>query len=493
MISPLRVAIVGRPNVGKSTLFNRLAGKRLAIVDDTPGVTRDWREAEGAIFDQPLRLIDTAGLEESFDESIESRMRRQTELALAHADLILFVVDGRSGLTPMDAHFADWLRRQKKPVILIVNKCESDAAANAGIAEAWSLGLGDPVALSSAHGVGMEDLYNALIPYFPKAAEEGEEAGKFSNGEEEAGAADFDLEEIEGDEEFDFAAHLSPSQAAEAQDDPEKPVKIAIVGRPNVGKSTLLNAIVNDQRVMTGPEAGITRDAIAVDWEYAGRRFKLVDTAGLRRKAKIEQKLEKMAAEDTLRAIRLAQIVILVLDGQAMFEKQDLQIARHVIEEGRALVVAVNKWDAVRDRGDALEALKDRMSISLAQIRDLPFVTVSALNGKNIGRLLDQALSVYDVWQRRVPTARLNRWLRDMASAHPPPMASGRPNKLRYMAQINTRPPTFALWCGQPDALADSYKRYLINGLREDFDLPGVPVRLLLRTSKNPFADGKKR
>ncbi|MGH1376037.1 MAG: ribosome biogenesis GTPase Der [Alphaproteobacteria bacterium] len=468
----LKLAIIGRPNVGKSTLFNKLAGKQLAIVDDTPGVTRDWRETEGDLFGQDLLIIDTAGLEEAFDDSIQGRMRKQTEAALDRADAILFIIDGREGVTPADEHFAAFLRKQKKPIVLAVNKCESLNATQAGIAESYALGFGEPVILSAAHSKGFDELFDALQPHFPKEVEE--DAENDNNGE------DFvNLDEIEGDEDYTFT---------QEEDDPEKPIKIAIVGRPNVGKSTLLNAIVDEQRVMTGPEAGITRDAIAVDWTYQGRKFKLVDTAGLRRKSKIDDHIEKMAAEDSLRAIRLAQIVILVLDGNAYLEKQDLQIAQHVINEGRALVIAVNKWDSVKNRSDVLEGFKIKLETSLAQVKGLQFATISAKNGKNIDKLFYKALTVYETWNSRVTTGALNRWLAHMESRNPAPLSDGRHNRLKYVAQIKTRPPTFALWVSRPKDLPDSHKRYIINGLRKDYNIPGVPIRLLVRASKNPYA-----
>ncbi len=467
------LALIGRPNVGKSTLFNRIAGKKLAIVDDTPGVTRDWRTSEGWLFDRAVRIIDTAGLEEKFDDSIQGRMRKQTESALKNADAVVFMIDGRAGVTPLDQHFAQWLRKQKIPVILVINKAETDKAIATAMAESYSLGLGDPVALSAEHGTGMEELYEMLTPFFPEEDEtdKGDDDENFASLE--------DLDEIEGKEDFEFA---------QEEDDPEKPLKIAIVGRPNVGKSTLLNAIVEDERVMTGPEAGITRDAIAVDWDYKDRRFKLVDTAGMRKKSKVQDNIEKMSVEDSMRAIRLAQIVVLVIDGNDLFEKQDLQIAEHIINEGRALVVAVNKWDVVGDRDEALEELAHRMETSLAQIKEIPYQTISALNGKNINKLLDRCLYTYELWNKRISTAGLNRWLGKMESQNPAPLISGRPNRLKYITQIKTRPPTFAMWVARPDKLPEGHKRFIINGLRRDYDIPGVPVRLLIRKSKNPFA-----
>ncbi len=468
----LRIAIIGRPNVGKSTLFNKMAGKQLAIVDDTPGVTRDWREAEGDMFGQKMILIDTAGLEEAFDDSIQGRMRKQTDAALERADVLIFVIDGREGVTPADEHFAMFLRKQNKPVILVVNKCENNKTSQSGTAESYGLGFGEPVQMSAAHSLGFEELFNALDPHFPK------DIIDLDAGLENAinmGAID----DLEGLEDYVFE---------QEEDDPEKPIKIAIVGRPNVGKSTLLNAIVKEQRVMTGPEAGITRDAIAVDWEYEGRKFKLVDTAGLRKKSKVDNKIEQMSAEDSMRAIRLAQIVILVMDGNIFLEKQDLQIAQHVLEEGRALTLAVNKWDVVKDRSEVLEDIKYKLSTSLAQSRDLQFATISAQNGKNIDKLFYKALETYAVWNKRIPTGGLNRWLAGVESQNPAPLVGGRHNRLKYITQIKTRPPTFALWVSRPKELPDSYRRYVINKLRRDFDIPGVPIRLLVRASKNPYA-----
>ncbi|MBU0859433.1 MAG: ribosome biogenesis GTPase Der [Alphaproteobacteria bacterium] len=468
------LAIVGRPNVGKSTLFNRLAGKKLAIVDDTPGVTRDWREAEGHLFDRTFRVLDTAGLEESFDDSIPGRMRAQTEHALKQADAILFLIDGRAGLTPLDEHFASWLRKQKKPIILGVNKCENDKASQAGAAEAYRLGFGEPITMSAEHNIGMDEIYHALTPYFPEAVltqeEEDEEFFRRLAAEE--------LDAIEGDENFAFDEGIVETP---------KPIKLAIVGRPNVGKSTLMNALLNDERVMTGPEAGITRDAITVPWSYDGTEYRLVDTAGLRHKAKVMNKIEKMSADDTMRVIRLAQIVIFVVDANAAFEKQDLRIAHHIIEEGRALVIAVNKWDAAEDKIEIMAQLEHDLKHSLSQVRQVPVVTMSAIRGKGLDKLMETVKSTYDMWNKRVPTGQLNRWLAGMESHHPAPLVAGRPNRLKYITQIKARPPTFGLWVSRPDDLPDTYKNYLVNGLRERFEVPGVPIRFTVRASKNPY------
>jgi GTP-binding protein len=463
------VAIIGRPNVGKSTLFNRLVGKRLALVDDTPGVTRDWREGEGRIASLRFRVLDTAGLEDAPEGSLAGRMRRQTEQALRTADVTLFLIDARAGVTPLDEYFADLLRKEPTPVILVANKCEG-RAGEPGLLEAFALGLGDPVPVSAEHGEGMGDLFEALLPHAEAA--EARDTGVAWRDDEE-GEEDGEDEAVEEDED-------------------RGPLQLAIVGRPNVGKSTLINRLLGEERLLTGPEAGITRDSIAVDWEFKGRPVKLVDTAGLRRRARISEKLEKLSGSDAMRAIRFAQVVVLLLDAEQMLEKQDLTIARQVVDEGRALVIAANNWDLVKDRKAVLKALHEKLEITLPQVRGVPVVAISALEGRNLDRLLATVFETYDIWRSRISTAKLNEWLMAMTEAHPPPLASGRRVKLRYATQIKTRPPTFAIWCSRADALPDSYSRYLVNGLREDFALEGVPLRINLRKGKNPY-EGRAR
>jgi GTP-binding protein len=477
----MTVAIVGRPNVGKSTLFNRLCRKKMAIIDDRPGVTRDWREGVGDLFGLELRLLDTAGLEDRFDGSLEARMRKQTERALDQADVILFVVDGRDGITPMDEHFAGWLRTQKKPMILAVNKCDHQGIADTSVGEAYRLGFGEAVALSSAHNLGFDDLYQVLRHHEPAKVIDVVDPDEADDGP----AADLpaDLDELEGREDFDFIA-----QAGLDIVDDEKPIKVAIVGRPNGGKSTLMNALLGEERVMTGPEAGITRDAIAAAWMWQGRKFRLVDTAGLRKRSRIVDPLEQQSAADSLRAIRLAHVVFLVIDATLGLEGQDLKIAQHVVDEGRVLIVVLNKWDLVADRQTLRTEVQDKIARSLGQLVDVPVVAISALEGRHLDQLMKVAVDLFTGWRTRVGTAALNRWLLGAASHHPPPLVKGRPNAIKYITQINVKPPTFALWVTHPDALPDAYRRYLINGLRERFAVPPVPIRIMLRKSKNPYA-----
>ena len=456
----LTVAILGRPNVGKSTLFNRLAGKRLAIVDDTPGVTRDRRMSSGRIGDLDIEIIDTAGFEDAHDDSLEARMREQTDRAVEEADVALFLIDARAGITPLDNFFAQWIRTQNIPVILLANKCEGKVA-EPGLYESYVLGLGDPVPFSAEHGEGLADLYQAVLPY----------------AEQEA-AVNANLP----------AKYTSPDLASD-NDEFVGTIQMAIVGRPNVGKSTLINKIIGEDRLLTGPEAGITRDSIAVKWEQSGRSIKLIDTAGLRRKSKIHDKVESLSATDSFRAIQYAQIVVLVLDGNLMLEKQDLTIARQVIEEGRVLMIAVNKWDTVKDRKQALQNLSDRLQTSLPQVRGIPIIVLSALTGKNTDKLIPAAFDIFEIWNKRVPTGKLNQWLMMMTERHPPPMSSGRRIRVRYMTQAKTRPPTFVVFSSKGTDLPEAYRRFLVNGIREDFDFPGVPIRILVRKGNNPYVD----
>ncbi len=449
------VAIIGRPNVGKSTLFNRLVGRQLALVDDVPGVTRDRREGGGHIADLEFRLIDTAGLEEAPPDTLAGRMQAQTERSLDLADVALLVIDARAGLTPADGHFARWLHRSGKPVVLVANKAEGRAAV-AGLDEAYALGLGDPVAISAQHGEGMGDLYERLLPFAP---------GRDVAAPDEGAAGD--LEEAEA-----------------------KPLQLAIVGRPNVGKSTLVNRLIGEDRVLTGPEPGITRDAIAIEWRWGGRPIRLIDTAGMRRRARIEARLERLSVADTLRAVRFAETVILVLDAEQPLERQDLTIANLVAEEGRALVLALNKSDLVADRAALLKSLRERLETALPQLSGVPLVAVSGLSGSGLPALMKAVFAADAVWNRRVPTAALNRWLARMQERHPPPLVAGRRLRLRYMTQVNTRPPSFALFASKPGELPEAYRRYLTNALRQDFELPGTPIRLMLRKSENPYAPG---
>lgn len=461
----LKLALVGRPNVGKSTLFNRLAGRKLAIVDDTPGVTRDRRTAPGRLGDLDLELIDTAGFEDLTDESLEARMRAQTEAAIRDADVILFLIDARAGITPLDERFAALLRRADKPVLLGANKCEGKAG-DVGLLESYGLGLGEPLGLSGEHGEGMSDLYAALVAAW--------EPAQIAPEPEEDEPSD---EELDGSLDGDEAAL------------PARPIRLAVVGRPNAGKSTLVNALLEEDRMLTGPEAGITRDSIETPFSWGGREFILIDTAGLRRKARIEAKLEQLSVADTLRTIRYADVCILVMDAAEAFEKQDLTIGDLVVREGRAMVYALAKWDQVQDQQATAQALRERAKEALPQARGTPVIPVSALSDYGLDRLMGAVVQVHDDWNARVKTSDLNNWLRHMVERHPPPAVNGRRIKPRYITQIKARPPTFVLMCSRASALPESYKRYLVNGIRSAFDMPAAPIRLIVRQNKNPFAD----
>ncbi len=467
----ITVAIIGRPNVGKSTLFNRLVGKRLALVDDTPGVTRDRRLADGSIASLEFQVIDTAGLEDADPESLEGRMRSQTERAVEEADMCLFLIDARAGLLPDDKMFADLLRRSSKPVVIVANKMEG-SRGDAGYYEAYKLGFGDPVPFSAEHGEGMSELHDAIVAAVSEDVAFGKEE------EVETEAQDLDA--------LDDPDYIPPY-------DETKPLKVAIVGRPNAGKSTLINQMIGDDRLLTGPEAGITRDSISVDWEWNGRLIKLFDTAGMRKKAKVQEKLEKLSVSDGLRAIQFAEVVIVVLDVTMPFEKQDLQIADLIIREGRALVIALNKWDLIDNRQEVLKELELQAREHISQIKGMRVVPISGLTGEGLEKLMVAVLEVHRIWNKRIPTAPLNRWLEAVQYHHPPPAVAGRRIKLKYVTQPKTRPPTFSIACSRPEKLPTSYERYLINSLRKEFDLDSTPIRLHMRKGENPYAGRKRR
>ncbi|EEB85441.1 ribosome biogenesis GTPase Der [Roseobacter sp. GAI101] len=470
------LAIVGRPNVGKSTLFNRLVGKKLALVDDQPGVTRDLREGAARLADLRFTVIDTAGLEEVTDDSLQGRMRRLTERAVDMADICLFMIDARVGVTPSDLVFADILRKKSAHVILAANKGEG-RAADAGVLEAYSLGLGEPIRMSAEHGEGLNDLYTHLMPI----------ADGFSERvDTDTPETDVDLTEEEAELGDEDAPVPVPTNA--------KPLQVAVVGRPNAGKSTLINQIMGEDRLLTGPEAGITRDAISLRTVWEGVPMRIFDTAGMRKKAKIQEKLEKLSVSDGLRAVKFAEVVVVLLDAEIPFEQQDLRIADLAEREGRAVVVAVNKWDLETDKQGKLKDLRESFERLLPQLKGAPLVTVSAKTGRGLDRLHNAIMRAYDVWNRRVTTAQLNRWLAGMMEAHPPPAPQGKRIKLRYMTQAKTRPPGFVVMCSHPDKVPESYNRYLVNGLRIDFDMPGSPIRLWMRgqSDANPYKGRKK-
>ena len=460
MSAPPTIAIVGRPNVGKSTLFNRLTGKRTALVSDLPGLTRDRREGEAEIWGHAVQVVDTAGLEEAASGSIADRMRTQTETAITDADLVLFVIDARAGITPADNEFARIARNSGRPVILVANKCEGSKGTE-GFYDAYKMGLGEPVAISAEHGEGLSDLFGDIIDTLK-------------------------LEQAAVDETADGT---EPAVPIEEEDDPTRPIKVAIVGRPNAGKSTLVNALLGEERMITGPEPGLTRDSVSSDLIWAGRAIKLFDTAGLRRKSKVEDKAEKLATSDTIRAIRFAEVVVLMVDAERGIEHQDLTIASMVADEGRALVIAINKWDLIVEKQKRLKELHDTVTERLAQMPGLRVVTLSALGERGLEKLMPEVLNVYALWNKRVSTNDLNRWLREALDRHSPPATSGRRIKLRYMTQVSARPPTFVAFCSKPQSLPDSYVRYLEKSLRQTFGLPGVPIRFNLRKGDNPFAD----
>ncbi|MFY0732745.1 ribosome biogenesis GTPase Der [Aurantimonas sp. NFXS3] len=464
------IAIIGRPNVGKSTLFNRLVGKRLALVDDRPGVTRDRRTGDATLLDLDFEVVDTAGLEEAGADTLEGRMRTQTETAIASADLCLFMIDVKAGVMPQDRAFVEIMRRTAGKVILVANKSEA-RGAEAGMLDAFELGLGEPIGISAEHGVGMGELRDAILEAL------GEETFADDTPEPEEALVDVP---VEGDE-------------VEPVYDATKPLRIAIVGRPNAGKSTLINRFLDEDRMLTGPEAGITRDSIASEWEWRGRTIKVFDTAGMRRKAKVQEKLEKLSVADGLRAIKFAEVVVVVFDATIPFERQDMSIVDLVMREGRAPVIAFNKWDLIEDRQEVLADLREKTDRLLPQARGIRAITVSGETGEGVERLMKAIVDTHEVWNKRISTAKLNQWLDRMVTRHSPPAVAGRRINIKYMTQVKSRPPTFMISTSRPDALNASYTRYLINGLRESFGLFAVPIRLGLRKPDNPYAGKRKR
>ena len=470
-------AIIGRPNVGKSTLFNRLVGRRLALVDDTPGVTRDRRVHAAKLYDLVFDVIDTAGFEDAGPETLAGRMRQQTEIAIREADIVLFVIDAKAGLLPDDKTFADIVRRSGKPVVLVANKAEARDAGT-GMLEAWEVGLGEPIPISAEHGQGLPDLRDAIVETL---------------GHERAFGPDEDDEDFIAESEVLIGEDVDPDAEDVPAYDDTKPMRIAVVGRPNAGKSTLINALIGEERLLTGPEAGITRDSISVDWEWHGRKLRLFDTAGMRRKARVQEKLEKLSVSDGLRAIRFAEVVGIVLDATIPFEKQDLQIADLIVREGRAPVIAFSKWDLIDTPQQTLAELREKTDRLLPQARGIRAITISAETGRGLDKLMDAVISTHKVWNSRISTGRLNRWLEGILAHHPPPAVAGRRLKIKYVTQAKTRPPGFVVSCSRPDAMPQSYVRYLINSLRDAFDITGVPIRVALRTSDNPFAGRAKK
>ncbi len=459
------IAIIGRPTVGKSTLFNRLVGQKLALVDDQPGVTRDRREGDGRLGDLEFTLIDTAGLDEGPKGSLTARMQEQTEAAIAAADALMFVIDARAGLTPTDRAFADFARRANKPVVLVANKSEGKHG-EAGAMESYALGLGDPIPISAEHGEGLSDLYDALRVLMPEPVE---------RDDEEHDPESF--ENVDGEDE-----NLST-----------RPIRVAVLGRPNAGKSTLINRLLGEERLLTSPEAGTTRDSIAVDVMWKGREFRVFDTAGLRRRSRIEDKLEKLSVSDALRAVRFAEVVVLMMDAQNKFEEQDLRLADLIEREGRAIVIAVNKWDLMERAPSQIARLREDADHLLPQVKGMPVVAVSGMMGEGIDRLMSAIEDAYGVWNRRISTASLNRWFEQAVQNNPPPAVSGRRLKLNYITQAKARPPSFVVFCSRADAIPESYLRYLVNSMRGAFDLPGTPIRITLREKDNPFAHKAKR